>query len=147
MGVKKNLLKSFAKKIFWKFFFSQSEHVSSQIRCQKFFPLLRRVPPPPPEKLLRISWNKFWFWNFWDLMISRGGSLSEIQTYVQTDTRHSDQISYSARRDSATKKKKDQLHSEVSLPHIILHRVRVKRLFTVVTERGQCSSDKAELWF
>ena len=38
-------------------FFSQSEHVSSQIWCQKFFPLLRpgpprpetRYPPPPPE--------------------------------------------------------------------------------------------------
>ena len=33
-----------------------------------------------------------------------GGSLCEIQTYVQPDTRHSDQISRSARRDGATKK-------------------------------------------
>ena len=32
-----------------KFFFSQSEHVSSQIWCQKFFPLL--TPGPPPENL------------------------------------------------------------------------------------------------
>ena len=32
-----------------KFFFFQSEHVSSQIWCQKFFPLLRLGPPPPPK--------------------------------------------------------------------------------------------------
>ena len=38
-------------------FFSQSEHVSSQIWCQNFFPLLRPSPPPknlrpgtPPQK-------------------------------------------------------------------------------------------------
>ena len=31
----------------WQNFFSQSEHVSSQIRCQKFFPLLRRGTPGP----------------------------------------------------------------------------------------------------
>ena len=30
-------------------FFSQSEHVSSQIWCQKFFPLLRPGNPPPPD--------------------------------------------------------------------------------------------------
>ena len=29
-------------------FFFQSEHVSSQIWCQKFFPLLRPGPPLPP---------------------------------------------------------------------------------------------------
>ena len=28
--------------------FFQSEHVSTQIWCQKFFPLLRPGPPPPP---------------------------------------------------------------------------------------------------
>ena len=33
-----------------------------------------------------------------------GGSLCEIQTDRQPDTRHSDQISRSARRDGATKK-------------------------------------------
>ena len=32
-----------------------------------------------------------------------GGSLCEIQMYIRTDTRHSDQISRSARRDGATK--------------------------------------------
>ena len=34
-----------------KFFFPQSEHVSSQICCQKFFPLLRLGTPPPPQKI------------------------------------------------------------------------------------------------
>ena len=32
-----------------KFFFSHSEHVSSQIWCQKFFPLLRPGTPPHPR--------------------------------------------------------------------------------------------------
>ena len=43
-------------------FFSQSEHVSSQIWCQKFFPLLRLGTPPPqnlrpgtPPKNLRLG--------------------------------------------------------------------------------------------
>ena len=43
-------------------FFSQSEHVSSQIWCQKFFPLLRLGPPPqksetfgPPPENLRLG--------------------------------------------------------------------------------------------
>ena len=31
----------------WQKFFFQSEHVSSQIWCQKFFPLLRPGTPPP----------------------------------------------------------------------------------------------------
>ena len=34
-----------------KIFFSQSEHVSSQIWCKKFFPLLRPGPPPLPPKI------------------------------------------------------------------------------------------------
>ena len=27
-----------------------------------------------PQKLLRMMWNTFWFWNFWDLLISWGSS-------------------------------------------------------------------------
>ena len=34
-------------------FFSQSEHVSSQIWCQKLYPLLRPGTPPPPPPNLR----------------------------------------------------------------------------------------------
>ena len=33
----------------WQKFFSQSEHVSSQIWCQKVFPLLKPGTPPPPK--------------------------------------------------------------------------------------------------
>ena len=56
---------------------------------------------PPPKKLLRMSWNTFWFWNFWDPMIFFFGGGPSVR-YRQTDTRHSDQISRSARRDGAT---------------------------------------------
>ena len=34
-------------------FFFQSEHVSSQIWCQKHFPLLRPDPPPPTQGWIR----------------------------------------------------------------------------------------------
>ena len=63
----------------------------------------------PPKKLLRMSWNTFWFWNFWDLMICGGGGVplwdTNSQTTGRTDTCHSDQISRSTCRDSVTNNK------------------------------------------
>ena len=50
-------------------FFPQSEHVSSQIWCQKFFPLLRPGTPPksetgdPPPKNLRPGTPSTWTWD------------------------------------------------------------------------------------
>ena len=74
MGVKKFLQKNFANENFAKKFFLK----------KIFFPVWTCIKPnlvskifpftggggPPPEKLLRMSWNTFWFWNFWDPMIS-----------------------------------------------------------------------------
>ena len=41
----------------WQKFFFQSEHVSSQIWCQKFFPLLRLGTPPPPLPGKSETWD------------------------------------------------------------------------------------------
>ena len=103
MGVKKNLLKNFFEKNFF-----SSLNMYQAKSSVKNFSLYWEGGGVPLKKLLRMSWNKFWFWNFWDLMISGGvggvgGFLCEIQTTGRTDTHHSDQISRSARRDGTTK--------------------------------------------
>ena len=94
------------KKFVWKFFFYQSEHVSSQIWCQKFFPLLGGGSPPPKKvaqnELKHILVLEFLRSN--DLCVCVGGGCPSVR-YKRTDTRHSDQIRRSARRDGATKKK------------------------------------------
>ena len=104
MGVKNFFWKNFAKKkFFWKKFFSQSEHVSSQTWCQKFF-LLRRGGSPW-KSCSEWAETNFGFGIFeirWFPGGGGGGGSPSVR-YRQQDTRHSDQISRSARRDGATK--------------------------------------------
>ena len=69
----------------------------------KNFSLYWRGGPPPPEKVAQNELKHILVLEFLrsnDFREGGGGSLSEIQT----DTRHNDQISRSARRDGATKK-------------------------------------------
>ena len=87
---------------------------------------------PPKKKLFKMSWNTFWFWNFWDTIIFWGGGVRKVngptnkqaskqaskQADRQTSGHHSDQISRSALRDGATKnnvfKKKPYISREIS---------------------------------
>ena len=112
MGIRKILLKNFAKKNFAKKFFFQSEHVSSQIWCQKFFLLLVGVGGGPPKKSCS-EWAETHFgFGIFEIRWFPGGrggpsvryKHTDNQPTRHTDTRHSDQISRSARRDGATNK-------------------------------------------
>ena len=86
MGVKNILLKNFAKKnvakkIIWKKFFFQSEHVSSQIWCQKFFPLVEGGGPP--GKIAQNELKQILVLEFLRSEDLRGGGVCEIQTTNQ----------------------------------------------------------------
>ena len=83
-------------------FFFQSEHVSSQIQCQKFFPLLRGgFPWKNCSEWVETHFGFGIFEIRW--FVGGGPSVRYKRTYNRTDTRHRDQISRSARRDGATK--------------------------------------------
>ena len=48
--------------------------MSSQIWCRKIFPLPIKGGGGvgTQKKLLKMMWNTFWFWNFWDPIIFGG---------------------------------------------------------------------------
>ena len=96
-------------KIHFQNFIFQSEHVSSQIWCQKFFPLLGESPPPQKKSCSKWAETNFGFGIF-EIQWFPGGGVPLWDTARWTDTRHSDQISCSARRDGAAKNSND-IHS------------------------------------
>ena len=115
MGVRKILQRNFAKKKFFlkKFFFPVLTCIKPNL-VSKFFPFTGgggmgwggggggvtpgKVAQNELKQILVLEFLRS------DDFQRGGGSLCEIQTDVQLDTRHSDQISRSARRDGATKK-------------------------------------------
>ena len=79
------------KKIFEKKIFLGPNMYQAKSGVKKFSPLVGGGGGGPPQKkLLKMSWNTFWFWNFWDTIIFWGGSekltgqQSNKQTNIQT---------------------------------------------------------------
>ena len=86
-----------------KFFFSSLNMYQAKSGV-KNFSLYRGVGVPPRKSCSEWAETNFGFGIFEIRLFPGGGSLCEIQMDRQPDTRHSDQISCSARRDSTTKK-------------------------------------------
>ena len=92
-------------------FFFQSEHVSSQIWCQNFFPLLGRGSPGKVTQnelkhILVLEFLRSDDFGAKGVGGEGGGGGPSVRyrcTTGHTDTRHSDQISRSTHRDGATK--------------------------------------------
>ena len=81
MGVRKILQKNFAKENFAKFFF-KSEHVSSQIWCQNFFPLLGGGGGGPSEIFFLQSEHvssQIWCQKFFPLL--GGGGCPSVKIF------------------------------------------------------------------
>ena len=99
-----NWKKFWTEKNFWKKKFFGSEHVSSQIWCQKIFPFSggggspqKKVAQNELKHILVLEFLRY------DHFLGGGGSENYRPTSRQTSGHHSDQISRSALRDGATK--------------------------------------------